>query len=132
MNKLFLFLLFASLIVVSAFMYFATTSQASHILTVNELAEDLSSSKLRIRIGGRVSSEPINYEVEPGFKLTFSVKDPANPKGSIPVVFEGIKPDMFAEGRDVLLDGDFKNGTFFAAQLLTQCPSKYEPPKAPQ
>lgn len=132
MNRLFLFLLLTALVVVSGFMYFATTSQASHVLTVNKLAESPNTTKTRIRIGGRVTSDPIKYEVEPSFKLTFSVQDPASPAGSIPVVYEGIRPDMFEAGRDVLLDGDFKEGTFFAAQLLTQCPSKYEPPKAPQ
>jgi cytochrome c-type biogenesis protein CcmE len=34
---------------------------------------------------------------------------------------------MFQAGRDVLIDGDFKNGTIVAAKLQTQCPSKYEP-----
>jgi cytochrome c-type biogenesis protein CcmE len=34
---------------------------------------------------------------------------------------------MFQAGRDVLIDGDFKDGKIVAAKLQTQCPSKYEP-----
>ena len=132
MNRIFLFLLLGALIVVGGAMFFATTSQASHVITVNQLVANPTQSKTRIRVGGRVTTDPISYEVEPSFKLSFSVSDPASANGSIPVVYEGIRPDMFAAGRDVLLDGDFRGGTFYAAQLLTQCPSKYEPPKSPQ
>jgi cytochrome c-type biogenesis protein CcmE len=36
------------------------------------------------------------------------------------------KPDMFAAGRDVIVEGRLKrNGTIEARQVLTSCPSKY-------
>lgn len=47
---------------------------------------------------------------------------------SVPVVYQGLRPDMFAVGRDVIIDGEFKDGVVFASSLLTQCPSKYEAP----
>jgi cytochrome c-type biogenesis protein CcmE len=71
--------------------------------------------------------EPIEYQSTPPFVLKFSVEDPKDPKGSIPVVYQGLKPDMFAAGRDVLIDGDYRSGVVQAAKLQTQCPSKYEP-----
>jgi cytochrome c-type biogenesis protein CcmE len=34
---------------------------------------------------------------------------------------------MFAEGRDVIIEGRYENGTLHAQQIMTSCPSKYEP-----
>ena len=63
--------------------------------------------------------------------MRFGIEDPGTGGGGlIAVVYRGVRPDMFAVGRDVIMDGDYYNGTFTAANLLTQCPSKYEPPKA--
>jgi cytochrome c-type biogenesis protein CcmE len=55
------------------------------------------------------------------------VKDPKGTEQVVPVVYQGLKPDMFAAGRDVLIDGDYVGGVIKAAKLQTQCPSKYEP-----
>ena len=46
----------------------------------------------------------------------------------VPVIYRGLRPDMFTAGRDVIIDGSFENGTVVASSLLTQCPSKYEAP----
>ncbi len=46
----------------------------------------------------------------------------------VPVVYQGLRPDMFEAGRDVIIDGEFKDGVVIASSLLTQCPSKYEAP----
>ena len=95
-----------------------------------KLDEDPSFSLRRMRLIGRVTSEEIIYEVEPRFRLEFTVEDPKSPNGSVPVkYYNNPKPDMFAPGRDVIIDGEFKDGTMTAAKLATQCPSKYEPPK---
>jgi cytochrome c-type biogenesis protein CcmE len=60
--------------------------------------------------------------------LRFGVEDAGEEKGVVAsVVFENLKPDMFAAGRDVLIDGDYVGGVIRAAKLQTQCPSKYEP-----
>lgn len=38
------------------------------------------------------------------------------------------KPDMFAAGRDVIVEGQLNSaGTIDARQVLTSCPSKYVP-----
>ena len=83
----------------------------------------------RIRVAGRVSSKEVNYQVEPKFKLEFQIYDPDGQENiTLPVTYAGIKPDMFASGRDVIIDGEISDNQLIANQLLTQCPSKYEPP----
>ena len=105
----------------------ATKEGTSIVLTPSELSKN--SELDRVRVAGRVASEKINYQVEPTIELRFSIEDPGKGGGAlIPVIYRSIKPDMFAPGRDVIIDGDYKAGLLTAQRLLTQCPSKYEPP----
>lgn len=45
---------------------------------------------------------------------------------AVPVAFGGILPDMFAEGREVVVEGRWGDGKIAARQIMTSCPSKYE------
>ena len=120
----------------------ATTSQASQILSPAQILQEISTQGAktrdmqqlnlqRIRIAGKVAEAEISYAVEPSFQLRFFVADRDDATKTLPVVYNGLKPDMFAAGRDVMIDGDVKNGEVVASSLLTQCPSKYEPKVAP-
>jgi cytochrome c-type biogenesis protein CcmE len=127
--------LFLSLIVVVGLIALILTVQATlgsvaGVYTPSQLVRDAGRSKTihRVRIAGRVSDDPISYIVEPSIELRFSVVDRENPTDKLLVVYRNLKPDMFAAGRDVLIDGDFIEGVLEASSLLTQCPSKYEPP----
>ena len=45
----------------------------------------------------------------------------------VPVLFLDTVPDMFAEGRPVIVEGSLQSdGVLKADTLLTKCPSKYE------
>ena len=45
----------------------------------------------------------------------------------MPVVYTGVVPDPFRDGREVIVTGRLKNGTFVAERdsLVTKCPSKF-------
>jgi cytochrome c-type biogenesis protein CcmE len=60
--------------------------------------------------------------------LRFRLRD-INGTGSVPVVYTGSVPDLFAPGRDVSVRGKLQNGLFVAERdsLVTKCPSKYAP-----
>ena len=45
----------------------------------------------------------------------------------IPVSYRGIMPDMFSEGREVVVEGRYDGRALAARQIMTSCPSKYEP-----
>ena len=47
--------------------------------------------------------------------------------GPVPVGYRGILPDMFSEGREVVVEGRYQSGALTAQQIMTSCPSKYEP-----
>lgn len=57
---------------------------------------------------------------------TFTLDDRTG--GSIPVVYEGIPPDTFKDGAEVVVEGrwDAAGGVFRAETLLAKCPSKYQ------
>jgi cytochrome c-type biogenesis protein CcmE len=48
-----------------------------------------------------------------------------------PVSYTGTVPDLFRTGREVVVEGSLRNGTFVAkpGTLSTKCPSKYAPAK---
>ncbi len=105
----------------------ATKGTSSLVVMPSELLKQAHAGNLfRIRVGGRVVG-PIEYQTDPSFVLRFAVRDPKGGEQVVPVVYRGIKPDMFQAERDVLIDGDLRQGIIEAASLQTQCPSKYEP-----
>lgn len=74
-------------------------------------------------LSGRVVKGSV---VEQGENLSFRVADRAGTV-SIPVTYKGTVPDPFREGREVIVTGAVKDGTFVAKQgsLVTKCPSKF-------
>jgi cytochrome c-type biogenesis protein CcmE len=126
--KRFIFLLVIIVGLVVLLSYQATKSAASAVFIPSALKES-SKDIQRIRVAGKVANAPIDYQTDPNMKLTFNLRDTDKPDSEgVPVIYLGLKPDMFAVGRDVIIDGDFIGGTVQATNLLTQCPSKYEPP----
>jgi cytochrome c-type biogenesis protein CcmE len=51
---------------------------------------------------------------------------------AVPVLYTGSKPDLFKVGREIVVTGRLRNGTFVAepGTMITKCPSKYTPQKA--
>lgn len=61
-----------------------------------------------------------------GERLRFEVRDRDGTQ-SVPVVYEGVVPDPFREGREVIVSGKLRGGRFVAERdsLITKCPSKF-------
>ena len=61
-----------------------------------------------------------------GSDLRFRIRDRDGTE-SVPVVYAGVVPDPFREGREVIVSGELKQGTFMAERdsLVTKCPSKF-------
>ena len=130
MNRVFIPLIVIFLALAGVLVYQASNVETNRVLRPSELYATRTEQHLRIRVGGRISDKEIQYSVEPRIELRFSIRDPETAtEGDIPVVYYNSKPDMFAPGRDVIINGDFKDGVLWASSLMTQCPSKYEPPK---
>lgn len=61
-----------------------------------------------------------------GDGLRFRLRDIGG-AATVPVVYRGSVPDLFAAGRHVFLAGRLRDGVFVArpGSLVTKCPSKY-------
>jgi cytochrome c-type biogenesis protein CcmE len=59
-------------------------------------------------------------------ELRFRIRD-RDGSFSLPVRYAGAVPDPFREGREVIVSGELRNGTFVAERdsLVTKCPSKF-------
>jgi cytochrome c-type biogenesis protein CcmE len=79
-----------------------------------------------VSLVGRVVGKPSGDPHADGLRFRLrDVKDPA--AETVAVVYKGSVPDLFATGRDVVVDGKVVNGTFVAkpGSMVTKCPSKY-------
>jgi cytochrome c-type biogenesis protein CcmE len=120
--------------------YNAVQSTAQYYLTVDEararLAEVVGQP---VRVAGRVLPDGISWDpatLTLGFSLAQIPDEPrdgvrrALADGGAPfkVICVGRpRPDMFAAGRDVIVEGRIESdGVIRATQVLTSCPSKYQ------
>ncbi|HVN84914.1 MAG TPA: cytochrome c maturation protein CcmE [Candidatus Binatia bacterium] len=80
-----------------------------------------------VRIAGRVRTGSVDKTTtSAGTELRFVLGD-FNKDDGVPVHYTGILPDMFAEGRDVIVEGKYMHdGVLRAQTIMTSCPSKYE------
>jgi cytochrome c-type biogenesis protein CcmE len=77
------------------------------------------------RIGGLVENGTLKRD---GLTARFTVTDTA---ASIPVVYKGILPDLFKEGRGCVAQGKLgPDGVFQADQVLAKHDENYMPPEA--
>ncbi len=112
---------------VAALVYTAVDQTKMYMLTVDEyLSTRQAYAGTTVRVAGRV--RPASMQWDDGrHELQFELGD-IQGEGVVAVHYSGLLPDMFAEGRDVVVEGPPEAGdTFEATTVLTSCPSKYEP-----
>ena len=79
------------------------------------------------RIGGLVEEGTLKRDSD-GLTVRFTVTDTA---ASIPVVYKGILPDLFKEGRGCVAQGRLgDDGVFRAEEVLAKHDENYMPPEA--
>jgi cytochrome c-type biogenesis protein CcmE len=79
------------------------------------------------RIGGLVEDGTLKRDGD-GLTVRFTVTDTA---ASIPVVYKGILPDLFKEGRGCVAQGRIgPDGVFQADEVLAKHDENYMPPEA--
>jgi cytochrome c-type biogenesis protein CcmE len=79
------------------------------------------------RVGGLVETGTLKRDND-GLTVHFTVTDTAK---SIPVVYKGILPDLFKEGKGCVAQGKIgADGVFYADQVLAKHDENYMPPEA--
>jgi len=79
------------------------------------------------RVGGLVQEGTVQRDKD-GLTVRFVVTDTAQ---SIPVIYKGILPDLFKEGKGCVAQGKIgDDGVFYADQVLAKHDENYMPPEA--
>ena len=112
----------AAALVLSAFqknlVFFFTPSQVA----ANEAPQGRT-----FRIGGLVEPGSVKRQAD-GVTVQFIVTDTAK---NIPVLYRGILPDLFREGKGVVTQGRLaEDGVFRASEVLAKHDENYMPPEA--
>ena len=112
----------ATALVLSAFQ-----SNLVFFFTPSQVAANEAPRGRPFRIGGLVESGSLKRSTD-SLTVSFNVTDTAK---TIPVVYTGLLPDLFKEGKGVVAQGALQSdGTFKATEVLAKHDENYMPPEA--
>ncbi len=122
----FLFILLI-LLILSLFVFLVLKSLEKNVVYFQSPSEIQTLSEIdkkKIRIGGMVKNQSILIKDK---ELKFIVTDFKN---EINVVYSGVIPNLFAEGKGVVAEGFLKDkNLFFATKILAKHDENYMPPE---
>jgi cytochrome c-type biogenesis protein CcmE len=106
--------------------WWASTNPASEqalvkFLSVQQLFAEEQAE--RIRLGGLVADESIKLDENNYMSCKFDLQEG---EAILRVHFVGVRPDLFKNGAEVIVEGIYMNGVFEADILQTKCASRYE------
>jgi cytochrome c-type biogenesis protein CcmE len=117
----------AALGVAAALVLNAFQSNLVFFFTPTQVASNEAPKDRAFRIGGLVEAGSLVREKD-ALTVRFRVTDTAK---TIPVVYTGILPDLFREGKGVVAQGKIgTDGTFRASEILAKHDENYMPPAA--
>lgn len=120
------------LVAAIGYLMFAGVQQSSmYYFTIDEfLGHREAMAGQGVRVAGRVAAGSLEKQTTAkGTEMKFRIHDftgDENAGETVLVQYTGVVPDMFAEGRDVIIEGKYVGGTLQAQSVMTSCPSKYE------
>src|SRR5207247_11063616 len=113
--------------VAAALVLNAFPSNLVFFFTPTQVADREAPQGRPFRIGGLVESGSLTRDTNT-LTVRFRVTDTAN---TIPVVYTGLLPDLFKEGKGVVAQGTLAaDGTFHASEVLAKHDENYMPPAA--
>jgi cytochrome c-type biogenesis protein CcmE len=117
----------AALGVAAALVLNAFQSNLVFFFTPSQVASHEAPRDRAFRVGGLVEAGSVVREKD-ALTVRFRVTDTAM---TIPVVYSGILPDLFREGKGVVAQGKLAaDGTFRASEVLAKHDENYMPPEA--
>tara|TARA_B100000886_G_scaffold17499_1_gene11241 strand:- start:85 stop:447 length:363 start_codon:yes stop_codon:yes gene_type:complete len=102
---------------------FSLNSKLDLFYTPSEMLKADIKPGYRIKLGGMVKSGSI---IRDGTKIKFIATDFVK---EVPVIFDGIPPDLFKEDSGVVVLGYFLDGMFEAEEIFAKHDENYMPPE---
>jgi cytochrome c-type biogenesis protein CcmE len=117
----------ASVALAAALVLNAFRSNLVFFFTPSQIAAGEAPRDRAFRIGGMVVAGSLTRQAD-GLTVHFTVTDTAK---NVPVVYRGILPDLFREGKGVVAQGRLSaEGVFRADEVLAKHDENYMPPEA--
>ena len=117
----------ASIALAAALVLNAFRSNLVFFFSPSQIAAGEAPRDRAFRIGGMVVAGSLKRQPD-GLTVHFTVTDTAK---SVPVVYKGILPDLFREGKGVVAQGRLgAEGVFRADEVLAKHDENYMPPEA--
>ena len=110
--------------IVGYLIYTGIRDTMTYYLSVPEvLAGTIEARSEILRVGGNVNPESVRWDSK-ALKLLFKMSDD---NATLEVDYQGVVPDSFKPGREVIIEGKYQgNGQFTATAIMPKCASKYE------
>lgn len=121
-RKLRLVLALSVAVLLAGALIYTSFAGATEASTPSQLKASAESGR-SYELTGKVVDDSVKRQ---GDGLRFEIRD-RNGTDSLPVDYQGVVPDPFREGREVIVSGRLERGTFVAERdtLVTKCPSKF-------
>jgi cytochrome c-type biogenesis protein CcmE len=112
-------------VLLASALIYTSFSAATEASTPSQLLKSPVSPNRSIELTGKVAAGSVHKS---GDTLRFAVSDRNGGVAQVPVVYTGVVPDPFRVGREVIVTGKLRNGTFVGERdsLVTKCPSKFQ------
>lgn len=78
-----------------------------------------------IRVGGLVEDGSVERSAD-GRTIRFTITDGVE---TVPILYEGLLPDLFREGQGIVAQGRIEGDTFVATEVLAKHDENYMPPE---
>jgi cytochrome c-type biogenesis protein CcmE len=114
-------------VLLAAGLVYTSFSASTEAKKPSELAGKRDSGR-SYELTGKVVAGSVKHSDD---ELRFAIRD-RDGTASVPVVYSGVVPDPFREGREVIVSGQLRRGAFVAERdsLVTKCPSKFTKEKS--
>jgi cytochrome c-type biogenesis protein CcmE len=120
-RKIRLVIALSAAVLLAAGLVYTSFSASSEVKEPSEAADCSGHS---CDLTGEVVPGTIRHQ---GDQLDFRLAD-RDGSASVPVTYSGVVPDPFRDGREVIVTGEYTDGTFVGERdtLITKCPSKFQ------
>ena len=103
---------------------YAIGQQTDYYFDPTAIAQGEAPQNKRIRAGGMVVAGSVQRAPDDPLSVQFAITDFAE---TVPVTYQGILPDLFAENSGVVATGKMQGETFVAGEVLAKHDENYMP-----
>lgn len=109
-----------------ALVIYAIGQQTDYYFDPTAIAQGEAPQDKRIRAGGMVVAGSVQRGADNPLNVEFAITDF---KSTVPVTYQGILPDLFAENSGVVATGKMQGDIFVAGEVLAKHDENYMPPE---